>query len=267
MTDCLLLLARALVHSRTVAGILELSHAQMTASSLSDLSDMNIRTRLKLEPINRPKSRSSSFIQQRRRKSGASSSYYSPSPSPVIFGTTDDDEDTLSTITTLPSTPTFNEPASPLIFVIDPSSFSEEPKRLHETTTELFKKSVEESRFKLFQKEHNIMKRIEEEQKRIKLQQKEERVIPQWQVELQQRKKKKQELRKIQSLQQIPSSPASHDKKRGRPKSIHLDHPPLPTEPKVFKEEIKSVIKSTSQLEEKVLPSNTTPMVNLLLLL
>lgn len=75
-------LARALVHSRAVAGVLELSHAQFTASSLSDLSDTNVRTRLKLgqnQVPNRPRSvtkRASFVVQQRRRRSGT----YSPSP-------------------------------------------------------------------------------------------------------------------------------------------------------------------------------------------
>ncbi|KAL9538582.1 hypothetical protein MBANPS3_010820 [Mucor bainieri] len=74
--------ARALVHSRAVAGVLELSHAQFTASSLSDLSDTNVRTRLKLgqnQVPNRPRSvtkRASFVVQQRRRRSGT----YSPSP-------------------------------------------------------------------------------------------------------------------------------------------------------------------------------------------
>ncbi|KAG0744187.1 hypothetical protein G6F57_006183 [Rhizopus arrhizus] len=40
--------ARALVHSRSVASLLKLHHAQITASNLNDLSDANIRTRLKL---------------------------------------------------------------------------------------------------------------------------------------------------------------------------------------------------------------------------
>ncbi|KAI8975996.1 hypothetical protein BDB01DRAFT_853499 [Pilobolus umbonatus] len=78
--------ARALVHSRSVASILELSHAQFTASSLSDLSDNNIRTRLKLGDHivpNRPRPTStvdrkrSSFANRRRQ-----STQYIPSPSP-----------------------------------------------------------------------------------------------------------------------------------------------------------------------------------------
>ncbi|KAI9312262.1 hypothetical protein BX666DRAFT_868869 [Dichotomocladium elegans] len=40
--------ARALVHSRAVANLLKSHHAQLTASSMSDVSDNNIRTRLKL---------------------------------------------------------------------------------------------------------------------------------------------------------------------------------------------------------------------------
>ncbi|KAI9485848.1 MAG: hypothetical protein EXX96DRAFT_546717 [Benjaminiella poitrasii] len=85
---------RALVHSRAVADILELSHAQITASSLSDLSDKNIRTRLNLGQkkksqanlanhrprsaiISKRPSFNLSQQQQRNRKSGTYNSFSS----------------------------------------------------------------------------------------------------------------------------------------------------------------------------------------------
>lgn len=185
---------------------MELSHAQIIASSLSDLSDNNIRTRLKLEHGTRPKSRSSFHQQQRRRQSG--SSYYSPSPSPVTYIT--DDEDDRMSATPTPSTPTssvysennqntyFTEPTvlTSQPFLVD------EPKRLQDSAEAMLqqqlakKKEMEEARFRLFQKEQkpNIAKRIEEEQKRLKQQQQQQqKEIPKWQLELQQRKLKKQE--------------------------------------------------------------------------
>ncbi|KAI9480698.1 MAG: hypothetical protein EXX96DRAFT_563796 [Benjaminiella poitrasii] len=58
--------ARALVHSRSVASLLKLQHAQITASTLMDLSDVNIRTRLKLGDNQIPSSRRSSAISQNR---------------------------------------------------------------------------------------------------------------------------------------------------------------------------------------------------------
>ncbi|KAG1241791.1 hypothetical protein G6F68_016498 [Rhizopus microsporus] len=73
--------ARALVHSRSVAQICQLSHAQITASSLTDLSDSNIRTRLKLgenQVPNRARptaSKRSSLVMNNRRRSAQ---YVSP---------------------------------------------------------------------------------------------------------------------------------------------------------------------------------------------
>ncbi|GAA5802717.1 hypothetical protein EDC94DRAFT_694920 [Helicostylum pulchrum] len=62
--------ARALVHSRSVAAILKLHNAQLTASTTNDLSDANIRTRLKLGDSQIPR-RSTSTSQKRasRRQS------------------------------------------------------------------------------------------------------------------------------------------------------------------------------------------------------
>ncbi|KAI8887067.1 hypothetical protein K501DRAFT_243092 [Backusella circina FSU 941] len=88
--------ARALVHSRSVASILELSHAQITASSPSDLSDSNVRTRLKLNDNvvpNRPRPTSvnkrTSYITRKRNSMpyspSSSPSPYSPSPSPSPY--------------------------------------------------------------------------------------------------------------------------------------------------------------------------------------
>ncbi|RCH81579.1 hypothetical protein CU097_003298, partial [Rhizopus azygosporus] len=82
--------ARALVHSRSVASVCELSHAQITASSLSDLSDSNIRTRLKLgenQVPNRPRpAKRSSVVSTttRRRKSAQSIPSPSPTPPPIL---------------------------------------------------------------------------------------------------------------------------------------------------------------------------------------
>ncbi|EIE82535.1 hypothetical protein RO3G_07240 [Rhizopus delemar RA 99-880] len=73
--------ARALVHSRSVAQICQLSHAQITASSLADLSDSSIRTRLKLgenQVPNRARptaNKRSSLVMNNRRRSAQ---YVSP---------------------------------------------------------------------------------------------------------------------------------------------------------------------------------------------
>ncbi|KAI8354619.1 hypothetical protein EDC96DRAFT_446871 [Choanephora cucurbitarum] len=231
--------ARALVHSRAVANILELSHAQLTASSLSDLSDGNIRTRLKLGQNqvpnrSRPVSKRTSAMVTRRRKSGT----YSPSPSPspmsernlrIHINSMDDYYDDASdrmTATPTPSTPTSvtsSSYANEHYFAIAESPFSlteeQERKRIQEQTEDMLqtqlarKKELEEARFRQFQREQQeerirreqTVRRMEEE-KRIQ-QQKE---IPPWQLQLKQRKEQQKESRqqKIQSQppqqQQIP---------------------------------------------------------------
>ncbi|KAI8369648.1 uncharacterized protein BYT42DRAFT_585222 [Radiomyces spectabilis] len=82
--------ARALVHSRSVANILKVNHAQITASSLSDLSDANVRTRLKLGENQVPnRSRPSSMSERKRaslssrRRSSQSQSQSAAPPSPT----------------------------------------------------------------------------------------------------------------------------------------------------------------------------------------
>ncbi|OBZ83725.1 Protein app1 [Choanephora cucurbitarum] len=234
------MIARALVHSRAVANILELSHAQLTASSLSDLSDGNIRTRLKLGQNqvpnrSRPVSKRTSAMATRRRKSGT----YSPSPSPspmsernlrIHINSMDDYYDDASdrmTATPTPSTPTSvtsSSYANEHYFAIAESPFSlteeQERKRIQEQTEDMLqtqlarKKELEEARFRQFQREQQeerirreqTVRRMEEE-KRVQ-QQKE---IPPWQLQLKQRKEQQKESRqqKIQSQpqpqqQQIP---------------------------------------------------------------
>ncbi|KAI9356663.1 hypothetical protein BD770DRAFT_323032 [Pilaira anomala] len=63
--------ARALVHSRSVAALLKLHNAQLTASNQNDLTDTNIRTRLKLGDNSQIPRRSTSTSQKRasRRQS------------------------------------------------------------------------------------------------------------------------------------------------------------------------------------------------------
>ncbi|KAG1448471.1 hypothetical protein G6F56_008932 [Rhizopus delemar] len=93
--------ARALVHSRSVAAVCPLAHAQLTASSLSDLSDSNIRTRLKLDQIpNRPRSnpKRASINSIRRR-----STLYVPE-STLDLQTTDEPE-----TYDAPTSPTFSD--------------------------------------------------------------------------------------------------------------------------------------------------------------
>ncbi|KAI8377381.1 hypothetical protein BD560DRAFT_390986 [Blakeslea trispora] len=230
--------ARALVHSRAVANILELSHAQLTASSLSDLSDGNIRTRLKLGQHqipnrSRPISKRSSTV-ARRRKSGT----FSPSPSPspmsernlrIHINSMDDYYDDFSdrmTATPTPSTPTSvtsSSYANEHYFAIaeTPTQFTlaeeQERKRIQEQTEDMLqtqlarKKELEEARFRQFQREQQeerirreqTVRRMEEE-KRIQQQQQKEKEIPQWQLQLKQRKEQQKESRqhKFQPQQQ-----------------------------------------------------------------
>ncbi|EPB88922.1 hypothetical protein HMPREF1544_04312 [Mucor circinelloides 1006PhL] len=77
--------ARALVHSRSVASTLKLHHAQLTASTLNDLSDSNIRTRLKLGDGNQPSSRrSSASLSQKRLSRRQSTQSPVPPTSPTV---------------------------------------------------------------------------------------------------------------------------------------------------------------------------------------
>ncbi|KAI8146671.1 hypothetical protein BJV82DRAFT_599415 [Fennellomyces sp. T-0311] len=61
--------ARALVHSRSVAALLKSHHAQITASSLNDVSDANIRTRLKLGENQVPNRSRPPSMSERKRSS------------------------------------------------------------------------------------------------------------------------------------------------------------------------------------------------------
>ncbi|KAG1151852.1 hypothetical protein G6F37_000741 [Rhizopus arrhizus] len=60
--------ARALVHSRFIALHLNLHYAQLTASDMSDLSEDNIRTLLKLDRQTCQRSSSTSYLEERARK-------------------------------------------------------------------------------------------------------------------------------------------------------------------------------------------------------
>ncbi|KAI8065767.1 hypothetical protein BC940DRAFT_303554 [Gongronella butleri] len=61
--------ARTLVHSRSVAALLQVHHASLTASSLSDLSDLNVRTRLKLGENQVPNRSRPPSLSERKRNS------------------------------------------------------------------------------------------------------------------------------------------------------------------------------------------------------
>ncbi|CDS03625.1 hypothetical protein LRAMOSA01027 [Lichtheimia ramosa] len=80
--------ARALVHSRAVASLLKSHHAQITASSMNDLSDNNIRTRLKIGENQVPNRSRPSSMSERKRSSMSSNKRQStqqsipPSPQP-----------------------------------------------------------------------------------------------------------------------------------------------------------------------------------------
>ncbi|KAI9277287.1 hypothetical protein BDA99DRAFT_130688 [Phascolomyces articulosus] len=75
--------ARALVHSRSVAAILKSHNAQITASSLNDVSDANIRTRLKLNENQVPNRSRPPSMSERKRSSLAArrKSQQTPPPS------------------------------------------------------------------------------------------------------------------------------------------------------------------------------------------
>ncbi|KAI7889217.1 uncharacterized protein EV154DRAFT_424282 [Mucor mucedo] len=184
--------ARALVHSRSVASILELSHAQFTASSLSDMSDANIRTRLKLgqnQVPNRPRptsmnSKRASTVTRRRK-----SNQYSPSPSPSPMSernlrilTTDEPfsyDDDRMTATPTPSSPTsvassFAE--SSISTLVDHLDLDDKNKDATEAMLQLQlakKKELEEARFRQFQRDQQeerfkrdqAIKKFEQEEK------------------------------------------------------------------------------------------------------
>ncbi|KAI9244783.1 hypothetical protein EDC94DRAFT_530665 [Helicostylum pulchrum] len=210
--------ARALVHSRSVAGILELSHAQFTASSLSDMSDANIRTRLKLgqnQVPNRPRpssvSKRSSVITRRRK-----SNQYSPSPSPSPMSernlrilTTEEPgsyEDDRMTATPTPSSPTsvassFAE--SSISTLADHFDIDEKARDATEAMLQLQlakKKELEEARFRQFQRDQQeerfkrdqAIKRFEEEKQQQK------------QQELQQQTPVRKELQSRKSFTLLP---------------------------------------------------------------
>ncbi|KAG0764292.1 hypothetical protein G6F57_005148 [Rhizopus arrhizus] len=199
--------AKALVHSRSVAQICELSHAQITASSLSDLSDSNLRTRLKLGEKqvpnrSRPTAKRSSVVSRRR------SSNLSPSPSPtpppimtfpkkrtsliINTGMTEEPDNNLY----IPSTPTSVTSFSDTTTVVDCNSSVSSSKDYYErikaeeaeenslSATELLfqtqllrKRELEEARFKQTIREQQDekerreqqIKKIEEEEKKIRM--------------------------------------------------------------------------------------------------
>ncbi|KAI9311829.1 hypothetical protein BX666DRAFT_898684 [Dichotomocladium elegans] len=64
--------ARALVHSRSVASLLKNHNAHMTASSINDLSDNNVRARLKLDiaskRLSKRQSQNEEFVEDEERQ-------------------------------------------------------------------------------------------------------------------------------------------------------------------------------------------------------
>ncbi|KAI8097829.1 uncharacterized protein B0P05DRAFT_522244 [Gilbertella persicaria] len=96
--------ARALVHSRSVASLLKLHNAQITASTLNDLSDANIRTRLKLGDGQLSSRKSSSSLSQ-KRASRSLQSPSSPVPPPIQQPQQKEDEFVEANETLTPSTP------------------------------------------------------------------------------------------------------------------------------------------------------------------
>ncbi|KAF7723256.1 hypothetical protein EC973_002149 [Apophysomyces ossiformis] len=129
--------ARALVHSRSVAALLKLHQAQITASSLNDLSDANIRTRLKLGENQVPnRSRPNSLSNNKRASLSARRQSSSPTSTP---------DRTMS-----PSPVTDQEPTT------EPESFVEASERLSDEDDERNEQENEEEK-----------KRMEEEKRRI----------------------------------------------------------------------------------------------------
>ncbi|KAI9359505.1 hypothetical protein BD770DRAFT_342893 [Pilaira anomala] len=181
--------ARALVHSRSVANKLELSHAQITASSLSDMSDANIRTRLKLGqvPNNTIRPKRSITTTQRRRKSNQ----YSPSPSPSPMSernlrilTNEDPFEYDRVSTPIPSSPTsvassFAE--SSISTLVDHLDLDEKNPNTKDAIEAMFqlqlakKKELEEARFRQFQRDQQearfkrdqAIKQFEEEKQQL----------------------------------------------------------------------------------------------------
>ncbi|KAG2219246.1 hypothetical protein INT45_009854 [Circinella minor] len=76
------IIARALVHSRSVANVLKSHNAQITASSLNDLSDANIRTRLKLNENQVPNRSRPPSMSERKRSSLAARRKSQQTPPP-----------------------------------------------------------------------------------------------------------------------------------------------------------------------------------------
>lgn len=132
--------ARALVHSRSVASLLKLHHAQLTASTVNDLTEANIRTRLKLGDTTSTSQlprRSTSSVSQKR----ASRRQSEQSP----------------TTPTLPTTPTTPVPQD---------EFVEASETLPTQDLEDEKKALEKAQLLQKQQQEEVdRKRVAEEQK------------------------------------------------------------------------------------------------------
>ncbi|CAO3661535.1 unnamed protein product [Rhizopus stolonifer] len=94
--------ARALVHSRSVASLLKLHHAQVTASNLTDLSDTNIRTRLKLGEQQLSARKSSSSLDNKQKRISRQNSGI-PLPQSPIQRKPSVDDDFVEASETLPN--------------------------------------------------------------------------------------------------------------------------------------------------------------------
>ncbi|PHZ11273.1 uncharacterized protein RHIMIDRAFT_238711 [Rhizopus microsporus ATCC 52813] len=102
--------ARALVHSRSVASLLKLHHAQLTASNINDLSDANIRTRLKLDDQEQQqqlsgRKSSASLSEQRQKRLSRQKTNNPPSTptSPTVQKKPSLEDDFVEASETLPS--------------------------------------------------------------------------------------------------------------------------------------------------------------------
>ncbi|KAI8971380.1 hypothetical protein BDB01DRAFT_485364 [Pilobolus umbonatus] len=144
--------ARAFVHSRSVASLLKLNNAQINASNMNDLSDQNIRTKLKLGEgqLSNRKS-SSSLSEQRQKRLSRRQSAQSPT-SPVATSP-------------IPSSPAPNTPQD---------EFLEAQETLPSNEEELIQQQREEKRKRIMEKQRMDREREEERQKQMKFRQEQE---------------------------------------------------------------------------------------------
>ncbi|CEP10466.1 hypothetical protein [Parasitella parasitica] len=159
--------ARALVHSRSVASTLKLHNAQITASTLNDLSDNNIRNRLKLGDGNQLSSRRSSASLSQKRSFRRQSTQSSVPPTSPIVAT--DPVPAAAMVDQSIQDDEFVEANE--TFVTPPVSnssdrFAEEQQQLDTTVNEYLEEEEKQRKLLLQQQEEEAeRKRIEEQEK------------------------------------------------------------------------------------------------------